>query len=275
VKKRYLKYLILYILTIASTYITWGGWYCLAIMVILSAHESGHYWMSKKYGIPATLPLFIPFPFSPFGTLGAIIKMKGSIRNRRMLFDIGAAGPLTGLAFTIPAIFWGLKFSSVVPMNQISPQSSMSLGDSLLFSGIQRLALGPIPANYDVILHPVAYAGWVGLFVTALNLLPIGQLDGGHVVYALWGQKSNRIFKLVWGILALISLFYNPGWFLLIILLLFLGLKHPPPLDDMTPLDSKRKWLGIFTLTIFILSFTPIPFPGYVDQFRKELTSWF
>jgi membrane-associated protease RseP (regulator of RpoE activity) len=273
--KKYTKYLILYLLTIISTYITWGGWYCIAIMAILSAHELGHYLMSRRYGISSTLPLFIPFPFSPFGTLGAVIKMRGTIYNRRALFDIGAAGPLTGLALTIPAIILGLRLSRVVAVAQLPPQSIMSLGDSLLFSWLERIVLGPIPAGHDVILHPIAYAGWVGLFVTALNLLPIGQLDGGHIVYSLWGEKSILIFKLVLGVLALVSLVFNPGWFLLVILLLFLGLKHPPPIDNITPLDSKRKWLGIFTLIIFILSFTPVPFPDYIAQLKQELPSLF
>jgi membrane-associated protease RseP (regulator of RpoE activity) len=267
-EKNLIKYIVLYLLTIISTYAVGGGWYCIAIMTILSAHESGHYLMSRKYGTPATLPLFIPLPLPPFGTLGAIIKMKGSIRNRRELFDVGVAGPLTGLAFTIPAIIIGLKLSQVVALDQIDQQSVISLGDSLLFSWLQAIVLGPIPTGHDVILHPLAYAGWVGLFVTALNLLPIGQLDGGHVVYSLWGEKSELIFKLVWGVLALISLFYNPAWFLLVIILLFIKLKHPPPLDDITPLDSKRRWLGIFTLAIFILSFTPVPFPEYIAHFK-------
>ncbi len=240
----------------------------MAIMTILSAHELGHFLMSRRYGVASTLPLFIPFPFPPFGTLGAVIKMKGVIPDRRALFDIGAAGPLAGLIFTIPTIIIGLKASRIVAVAQLSQQSTMSLGDSLLFSWLERITLGPIPAGHDVLLHPLAYAGWVGLFVTALNLLPIGQLDGGHVVYSLLGRRSGLIFKLVWGALALFCLMLYPAWLLLIILLLFLGLKHPPPIDDITPLDSRRKWLGIFTLTIFMLSFTPAPFPDYMTQFK-------
>ncbi len=269
-RKEYTKYIVLFLLTVISTYITWGWWYCIAIMAILSAHEMGHYLMSRRYRVSATLPMFIPFPYSPFGTLGAIIKMKGAIPNRRALFDIGAAGPLAGLALTIPVIIMGLRFSKVVAVGQLPTQSVTTLGDSLLFSLLQYVSLGPIPAGYDVVLHPLAYAGWVGLFVTALNLLPMGQLDGGHILYSLCGRRSIILFKLTWGALALITLTLNPTWFLLIILLLFIGLKHPPPLDDITPLDNKRKLLGLFTLVIFILSFTPIPFPDYITEFRKE-----
>ncbi len=258
--KKYLLHLSLFILTIVSTYITWGFWYCLFIMSILSAHELGHYLTSRKYGIPASLPFFIPFPFPPFGTLGAVIKMKGIISNRKVLFDIGASGPIAGLIFTIPAIIIGLKLSPVVPLSQLPPDQVMSLGDSLLFSWIQYLVTGKIPAGYDILLHPIAYAGWVGLFVTALNLLPIGQLDGGHIIYSLWGEQSRLIFKFIWAVLAGICIFFNPGWILLVIILFFWGLKHPPPMDYITPLDKRRKRLGLFIMLFFIISFTPIPF---------------
>ncbi len=257
------KHSLLFLLTVISTYLVGSIWYSFAIMTILSAHEMGHFFMSRKYGVPASLPFFIPFPFFPFGTLGAVIKMRGQITSRRALFDIGAAGPLMGMVFTLPAILIGLKFSKVVRLSQLE-QPVISLGDSLLFKFLQWLALGKIPQGYDVILHPLAYAGWVGLFVTALNLLPIGQLDGGHIVYALFGEKAQLISRAALGGLALICLVYNPGWLLLLVLLFLFGLKHPPPLDNITPLDGRRRLIGILTFIIFVVSFTPVPFPQYV-----------
>ncbi|MBI5788539.1 MAG: site-2 protease family protein [Candidatus Schekmanbacteria bacterium] len=226
--------------------------------------------MSRRHDVPATLPFFIPLPLPPFGTLGAVIKMKGRINDRSALLDIGSAGPLTGFFFTIPAIIIGLKLSDVVAVKNLQTNVT-ALGDSLLFRFLQWLVLGNIPAGYDVVLHPIAYAGWVGLFVTALNLLPIGQLDGGHVVYALLGKKSRFVSYSALGFLAFICLVYNPGWLLLLILLSLFGLKHPSPLDEVTPLDKKRYLIGILALLIFIFSFTPIPFPQYADEIRNGL----
>lgn len=226
--------------------------------------------MSRKYGVTSTLPFFIPFPMFPFGTLGAIIKMRGQIPDRRALFDIGATGPLMGLVFSIPAILIGLSLSRVVQVSSLS-RPVTSLGDSLLFRFLQWLALGDVPEGYDVILHPIAYAGWVGLFVTALNLLPIGQLDGGHIIYALFGAYGEFVSNLALGGLAFICMVYNPGWLLLLILLILFGMKHPPPIDNVTRLDRNRYIIGIITLLIFILSFTPVPFPDYVQELNREL----
>ena len=256
------KHFLLFMLTLISTYLVGGFWYAFTIMLILFAHEMGHFFMSRKYGVPATLPFFIPFPFSPFGTLGAVIKMRGRIWDRRALFDIGAAGPLLGLVFTIPAILIGLRLSRVVLLSRVE-QQLIGLGDSLLFAFLQWLVLGNIPRGYDVVLHPVAYAGWVGLFVTALNLLPIGQLDGGHIVYALFGARAQVISRVALAGLAFICLFYNPGWLLLVILLLLFGVRHPPTLDEITPLDPRRRLIGILTLGVFFVSFTPIPFTRF------------
>ncbi len=259
-----LKHSALFILTVISTCLVGGGWYSFCIMTILSAHEMGHYYMSLKYGVPATLPFFIPLPLPPFGTLGAVIKMRGQIINRRALFDIGAAGPLMGLAFSLPAIIIGLKLSRVAVVSRLSMPVTV-LGDSLMFKFLQWLAPGNIPEGYDVVLHPIAYAGWVGLFVTALNLLPIGQLDGGHIVYALFGERGRVISRVGLGVLAFICLLVNPGWILLLVLLYFFGMKHPAPLDNFTPLDKKRRIIGIITLLIFFVSFTPVPFPDVIQ----------
>jgi len=270
---KYWRHVVLYVLTVASTYLVGGPWYALTLMLILTAHELGHYLATRYYKVSASLPFFIPFPFSPFGTLGAVIKMRGNIPDRKVLFDIGASGPLLGLLVTIPAIVAGLKLSRVVALDQLE-RPVMMLGEPILFAALERLVLGPIPEGYDVILHPVAFAGWVGLFVTALNLLPIGQLDGGHIVYSMLGPWSLPVFHLtLWG-LVVVCVFYNPAWLLLVLLLAAFGLRHPPPYDMYTPLDWKRRWLGALTLVIFILSFTPVPFPDYVAGLRKELFSW-
>ena len=251
--------IILFLLTILTTYFVNGLSYSLSIIAILLAHEMGHYLMCRKYGVDATLPYFIPVPIQPFGTMGAFIKMKSPIPNRRALFDVGVAGPLAGLALTIPILIIGLSNSTFVP--KVETQGlGLYLGESLLFSKLAKIIMGPEPTGYDTLLHPMAYAGWAGLFVTALNLLPIGQLDGGHVLYALFGSKSRIIYKFSLGIFMVICAIWYQGWLLLIILLLWFGFKHPPPLDDYHPIDSRRKFIGYLTFAIFIISFVPIPF---------------
>lgn len=256
---------ILFVLTCISTFLTGGGiqgkwsaglWYCVGIIAILFAHEMGHYLMCVRYRIRATLPFFIPFPFSPFGTLGAVIRMDARMPNRKALFDIGVAGPLAGLVFTLPAIYFGLLWSTPATTTNVEG-ATILLGESLLFKGLSYLALGP---EQDVILHPLAYAGWAGLFVTALNLLPIGQLDGGHILYALLGDRGQRIYPVNMAMFALLCIVVYSGWVLLVMMLLWVGYRHPPTLDDDAPLDGKRQALAYFTFLIFIVSFTPTPF---------------
>lgn len=260
---------ILFVATFFATFITWylasgsvsgGLWYSSSIMAILFAHEMGHYVMCRKYGVRATLPFFLPLPLiSPFGTLGAVIKMEGRMPNRRVLFDIGAGGPIAGLILTIPAIYFGVMLSDVVAVESL-PEGVWHFGESLLFKFLTRLAIGPLPDGYDIMLHPLAFAGWAGLFVTALNLLPIGQLDGGHVIYALFGEKSRYIYPVVLSAFILIAILYYIGWVPLILLLLFFRIEHPPTVDTFTPLDAGRKYLAIAIFVIFLLSFTVVPF---------------
>jgi len=258
-RKKPVLNIVLFILTILSTYLTSGFWYSLSIISILLAHEMGHYLMCRKYGVPATLPYFIPFPFlNPFGTMGAVIQMKGIIPSRKALFDIGAAGPLAGLVLTLPVIFIGLWLSQVVPQSPPNGQG-LILGESLLFKAIAFLAKGPLAENQDISLHPIAYAGWAGLFVTGLNLLPIGQLDGGHVVYSLFGRNSKYVTYAFLAALGILAIFYA-GWALLFALLVFFGRRHPAPWDDYTPIDRNRRILGYLILVIFVAVFTPMPF---------------
>ena len=271
--RRYTLHIVLFILTVASTWFVGGPVYSFAVILILFGHEMGHYLMSRRYGIRATLPFFLPFPLPPFGTLGAVIRMESTVSSRKVLFDTGVAGPIISLILSIPAIIIGLKLSRVVPISHIK-EGVLRLADPLLFSFIQRLVLGEVSENYEIFLHPIGFAGWVGLFVTSLNLLPIGQLDGGHIAYGLFGRRSRVIFLIAIAVMAFITVFYNPGWILLYLLLILFGFRHPSPMDDQTPLDWKRKLLGGFVFLAFFLSFTPAPFPEYVEEI-EQLFRWF
>ena len=233
--------------------------FALALMGILLAHELGHYLVARRHGVDVTLPYFIPAP-SFIGTFGAFIKMRSPARDPKMLLDIGAAGPLVGVVVSIPLVALGLSLSEV---KQIEGQVGTSLGDSILLWLISRVVVGPIPPGYDVVIHPVGFAGWIGLLVTSLNLLPVGQLDGGHVVYALLGERQNRVSKFVFvGLLALGVLGWE-GWLVWGVLLLIMGFRHPPPVEWWVPLDRKRKIIGWLTMAVFILTFIPVPFSGF------------
>ena len=254
--------LLLFIGAIYTTYLTKGPWYSASIMTILLSHELGHFFMCRKYNVSATLPFFLPMPIGPFGTFGAVIKMRGQMPSKKALFDIGAAGPIAGLVFAIPCIVIGLYCSEVMPTNGAY---GISLGEPILFTVITNAIFGNIAEGYDLFLHPVAFAGWAGLFVTALNLLPIGQLDGGHIIYALLGEKSKAVFRI--GVFAfclmtaIIWYFYHmPGWIVVAILLLLFGFRHPAPMDPVSAIGRRRQLIGIGMFIIFLLSFTPIPF---------------
>ncbi|HEX9654298.1 MAG TPA: site-2 protease family protein [bacterium] len=262
--------IILFVVTCATTFVTgwfhngsWqaGVWYSTAIISILLAHEMGHYLMCRKYGIRATLPFFIPFiPFiNPFGTMGAVIRMESAIPSRKALFDVAVAGPLAGLAVTIPCIYYGIQFSEIVELAQSASPGTIYLGESFLYQQISKMAIGSLPENKDVLLHPLAFAGWAGLFVTALNLLPIGQLDGGHVVYAMIGKQHKFVAMIALAAFAVVCALMYRGWVLLLLLILWFGYRHPPTMDE-SPIDGTRIMIGIATLVIFFLSFTPEPF---------------
>ncbi|OGP64796.1 MAG: hypothetical protein A2170_04385, partial [Deltaproteobacteria bacterium RBG_13_53_10] len=263
--RRTFVHTLLFVLTVISTLVVGGLAYSITLILILLGHEMAHYFISRRYGMRATLPYFLPFPFSPFGTLGAVIRMQSTVPSRQVLFDTGVAGPLISFALSIPAIAIGLSLSQTLPASELK-EGGMRLGDPLLFAFIQRLVMGHVPENCDVLLHPIGYAGWVGLFVTALNLLPVGQLDGGHIAYALFGRRSRIVFLFAIATMAFITIFHNPGWLLLLILIILFGFRHPPPLDDETPLDWKRKLMGILAFVAFFLSFTPSPFPQFVEE---------
>jgi len=228
------------------------------LMAILLTHEMGHYLTSRYHGVSATLPYFIPAP-SIIGTFGAFIRMTSPILSKRALIDIGASGPIAGFVVAIAAVAVGLHYSRVV---EVSTLEGMKLGTPLIFSMISNLMIGPVPMDHDVLLHPVAFAGWIGMFVTALNLIPIGQLDGGHVVYAVFGRRHRTISLLMIPILILFGIYGWPGWFLWAVLPLIFGINHPPVLDSDHPLGFSRQIIGWISLAIFILTFTPTPFMG-------------
>ncbi len=221
--------ILLFIATFFTTYIMNGPGYAICIMIILFAHEMGHFIMCRKYRVDATWPYFLPFP-SFFGTLGAVIKMKGHIPNKRALFDIGVAGPIGGLIFAIPITLIGLHLSEVHPIPK-DATSYLGLGEPILFSFFTKMMVGEVSEGFEIILNPIAFAGWAGFFVTALNLMPIGQLDGGHVIYALLGKHSGTVYKAGIGAFCLFALFVYPGWIVFAVMLLLFGSKAPcqPP----------------------------------------------
>lgn len=235
-----------------------GFSFSFTLLAILGIHELGHFLMSRRWGVEATWPFFIPVP-PPFifGTMGAVIKMKSPVPNRDALFDIAVAGPLAGFVVAVPAVILGLKLSTVHP-HLPTKGGALLFGGSLLFNGLVHLILGVDMVAFDVILHPVAVAGWVGLFVTALNLLPFGQLDGGHIVYSLFGRRQGLAAGLMAAALVPLSYLWQ-GWIIWLALIFFVGFRHPPVTDEGYPLTSGRRFLGLATIGIFILTFTPVP----------------
>jgi len=258
-----------------------------SLLGILLAHEFGHYLVGRWHGENVTLPYFLPFPFSPFGTLGAFIQMKEPPKNKRVLLDISLAGPLSGLVVTIPVLILGLSLSkiSLLPGDFPGAQAIQLEGNSLLYLLTKLAVFGrllPEPTSYgnlpvvlywlryfftgqpfpfggaDVQLHPVAWAGWAGLLVTSLNLIPAGQLDGGHMIYVLLGKHAPKLLPFILAGLGLLGVVWN-GWWLWAVLIYFLGRQYAEPFDQITTLDPKRKVMAVLGLVIFFLVFTPVP----------------
>ncbi len=231
-----------------------------SLLLILGFHELGHYVTARAYGVQVSLPYFIPLPLPPMGTMGAIIRMRSPIPNRKVLFDIGIAGPLAGLILAVPVLLVGLALS---PVRAVSGPV-LQEGNSLAYLFFKWLLKGPIPPGADVMLHPMALAGWLGLFVTALNLMPLSQLDGGHIVYAALGRDHRKIVWLFLGAMLILFVVSRwEGWLVWIGLSVALGLRHPPPLDDLTPLDPPRRVLAVVALALLVLLLTPLPFAVY------------
>lgn len=232
--------------------------YAAALLFTLLCHEFGHYIQARRYRVPATLPLFIPMPIGPIGTMGAVIAMRGHMGSRKAVFDIGISGPLAGL---VPALIFswvGVQLSEVVPA---VPRPGNSIGAPLLFHWIVGATFSPLEPGQSIELHPLAFAGWVGVFITALNLIPIGQLDGGHILYAILRDKAKYV---AWALLGIAFFFvFVAGqiqWSLMLLLLMLMGPEHPPTANDETPLGAGRVVLGLITLLFVIIGFTPTPF---------------
>ncbi len=250
--------------------------FAVTLLSILLIHELGHYFLSRVHGVRATLPYFIPAPPILIGTFGAFIRMKSPPPSRRALFDVGAAGPWAGLLVAIPAVLVGLRWSEVRPLAM--NEGGLMLGDSILFSFLSRLALGRTPDDVTILLHPIALAGWFGLFVTFLNLLPVGQLDGGHVAYAMFGRWHRWVSRAFVVVIAVLGLQGWQGWFVWVVLLLLIGVDHPPTRDPVTPLDGRRRVAAWLTVAAFVVTFMaePISMSRPAPEFEGERTpvSW-
>jgi len=269
--------------------LTKSGWpFAISMLAILGTHEFGHYFAGKKHGVDVSLPFFIPFPLSLFGTMGAFINMRSLPKNRRALFDLAVTGPLAGFIVSIIALIIGLNLSSLGALPTTpSPESAIQMeGSSLIYIFLKFITFGkiiPTPPNNleintfvwwiryfftggpfpwgatDVMLHPVAWAGWAGLFVTAMNLIPVGQLDGGHIFQTVFGlEKAKRIFPFIISILFILGFFWN-GWWMWAALMFFMGRRYAEPLDQITDLDPRRKMIGYIACFVFIFSFIPVP----------------
>ncbi|WHZ23981.1 MAG: Peptidase M50 [Nitrospira sp.] len=227
------------------------------LLGILVTHELGHYVLSRIHCVPASLPLFIPGLPHFVGTFGAIIRMRAPVTDRRALFDIGVAGPIAGFVVAVIALVIGLRLSTVVP---VQTGYGLHLGEPLLLQFVSWLVIGPLPPTADVILHPIGFAAWFGLFITSLNLLPIGQLDGGHVAYALWGARQRNVAIALVPILMLFGWLGWKGWFLWVGLAGMMGLAHPPVRNPDRELGGIRVLVGWVALVIFAVTFSWEPF---------------
>ncbi len=239
--------------------------FSLSLVGILLAHEFGHFLACRHYGMRSTPPWFIPAPFPLTGTLGAFIRIHSPFRGLRALFDIGIAGPLAGFVFTLPVLAIGIRLSTLVPRGAPG-DGGLSFGEPLLFRLAGMLMLGYAPERQDLMAHPMAMAAWIGLLATSLNLLPIWQLDGGHIAYAILGRKRQKNLSVA-ALVALMGLslagWPTPSYLLFAAMLLVIGLRvrflHPATLDDGEDLGAARRWLALAALAILVLSFTPVP----------------
>jgi membrane-associated protease RseP (regulator of RpoE activity) len=249
---------LLFALTAGSVYVAGGTLLVAGLLSILMAHEMGHYLTCRLYRVDATLPYFIPFPFPGFtlvGTLGAFIRIRGAIPHRRALFDIGIGGPLAGFAVCLPVLALGIYEARIVP--DTPSAFTISLGEPLLFHW-SAVWLRGLSEGQTLSIGPLGMAAWFGLFVTALNMMPIGQLDGGHVVYSILREKAHLVSRIAsWVCVALV--YFGPSWVLWAILVRVLGRRHPPTWNDAAPLGRARVAVGVFGFVVFALCFTPTP----------------
>jgi membrane-associated protease RseP (regulator of RpoE activity) len=241
-------------------------------MTILACHEAGHFLQTRRYGVSASLPIFLPLPVPPIGTMGAVIAMDSRVADRKALFDIGISGPLAGLVPTLVFCILGLQpgWSNVAVKDPIVAANSWEFGEPLLFKAVAWLTFGQVPEGSDVFLGPMAMAGWAGLLITALNLVPIGQLDGGHILYALLRWRAHAIATVLLAAAIVGSVVFQLyGWTLMLALLVLMGPKHPPTANDNVRLGRRRIVLGWLTLAFLPFGFTPNPIVS-VPHFDSE-----
>ena len=238
-----------------------GLWYSGTILAILTAHEMGHYLYCRHYGLDASLPYFLPFPSLLTGTLGAVIRIREPFRTRTQLFDVGIAGPIAGMVVLIPALFYGLTRSAIVAAP--TEGSVYNLGEPLLFQWAVQLVFGPVADGSTINMHPIVFACWFGMLATALNLVPFGQFDGGHVVYAVFGERVAKWVSALAVVLSASLVTLSWAWALPAILMALMwrtmGLRHPSPLNPYEPLSPGRRAFALLALLAFVLCFTPAP----------------
>ncbi len=237
-----------------------GAPFAVTLLLILGVHELGHYFAARYHRVRATLPYFIPLPFGSLGTLGAFIAVRSPMKNRTVLFDIGLAGPLAGLVVAVPLFVVGLLNSFPVPYFDIAHGMTLRmLGSSLLVKGLVGL-FGDVPVGQTLALHPIFFAAWFGLLITGINLLPIGQLDGGHVGYALWAGRAHILARVVLVLLLVAGVVVSTTWFFWAFFVMLGGVRHAPPLNDISGLNRPRKLLAVLTIILFFLLVVPDPF---------------
>jgi membrane-associated protease RseP (regulator of RpoE activity) len=248
-----------------SVSLTWmtlvdGLWYSLTILVILGCHEFGHYYFCRRYNVDASLPYFIPFPLAFTGTLGAVIRIREPFPTRTVLFDIGVAGPIAGFLVLVPALFIGMSMSQVLP--EPTGPGFVNMGEPVLFKLAAWLTFGTLPPGMTINMHPMVLAAWFGMLATALNLLPFGQLDGGHITYATLGRWSTPLSLATVGS-AIVMTYNSTSWafmtLMMLIMLFLLGPRHPRVIYEHEPLGRGRSLIAVFALAMFILCFTPVP----------------
>ncbi len=241
-----------------------GVWYSATILAILGAHEFGHYYFCRKYNVDATLPYFIPAPLLT-GTLGAVIRIREAFPTRTALFDIGVAGPIAGFVVLIPALFLGMALSQVTAEPPIS-RELLALGEPLLFQFASSVVFGQLPEGQTINMHPMVFAAWFGMLATALNLLPFGQLDGGHISYATLGRWATPL-SLVTVLFAIAMTFVSTSWLvmtlMLVIMLIVLGPRHPHVIYEYEPLGRNRHVVAILAFAMLAICFTPAPIEPY------------
>jgi membrane-associated protease RseP (regulator of RpoE activity) len=252
---------------LAWPWIVAGLTYSLPLLAILGAHEFGHYWYCRKHDVDASLPYFLPAPVPLTGTVGAVIRIKEAFPSKKALFDIGVSGPIAGFVVMVPFLVWGVMHSAKV---SFAPTDDVFyFGEPLLLKAIAWWHFGTLPKGVDITLHPVGFAAWFGMLATAMNLLPFGQLDGGHIAYSVFGPRARFVSMATLGV-TVILVVVSFSWISMAVIMMamawFLGFRHPAIIDEHEPLDSRRRMVAVLALVIFVLCFTPVPIETFLGK---------